>query len=390
MKYNIEITKTKQSRLNEIDFDNIPFGRVFSDHMFVADYEDGSWQNPRIVPFAPFTIHPASMVLHYGQSIFEGMKASKNMEDQPMFFRPEMHAKRMNATARRMCMPDIPEDLFLEAIHMLVGLDQAWIPPQEGSALYIRPFMFANDEFIGVRPSAKYRFIIFTGPVGPYYSKPVRLIAEQTYVRAVAGGTGEAKTSGNYAASLLPAKIAQEKGYDQVMWMDSHEFKYIQEVGTMNIFFVIDGKVITPATDGAILKGITRDSVITILREKGYEVIEKPLHIEEVAAAYDRGALQEVFGTGTAAVVSHVAEIAYGDKSMTLDLNRPDKIGTMIKAEIDGLRSGRVTDTRNWVGRRESFGVGGLICCELFGVVGCQLVLSPTHNPQLILTTSQI
>lgn len=349
MKYNINITKTKQSRLNEVDFENIPFGRVFSDHMFVADYEDGEWTKARIVPFEPFSIHPASMVLHYGQSIFEGMKASKNMDGQPMFFRPEMHAKRLNESARRMCMPDLPEELFLEALHALVALDQGWIPPQEGSALYVRPFMFATDEFIGVRPSSTYRFIIFTGPVGPYYSRPVRLIAEQTYVRAVAGGTGEAKTSGNYAASLLPAKVAQEKGYDQVMWMDSREFKYVQEVGTMNIFFVINGKVITPATDGAILKGITRDSVITVLREKGYEVIEKPVHIDEVIAAHDRGELEEIFGTGTAAVVSHVAELAYGDRVITLPAIEDRKVAPMIKDLIDGMRSGRVADTHGWV-----------------------------------------
>lgn len=349
MKYNIRITKTKQSRLNEVDFDNIPFGRVFSDHMFVADYENGSWTDLRIVPFAPFSMHPASMVLHYGQSIFEGMKASKNVDDQPMFFRPEMHARRLNASAERMCMPELPEDLFLEALHALVGVDQDWIPPQEGSALYIRPFMFATDEFIGVRPSATYRFIIFTGPVGPYYSKPVRLIAEQKYVRAVAGGTGEAKTSGNYAASLLPAKIAQEKGFDQVMWMDERDFKYVQEVGTMNIFFVVDGKVVTPATDGAILKGITRDSIITLLRDKGYEVVEKPVHIDEIVAAYDRGSLQEVFGAGTAAVVSHVSEVAVGDRVLVLPPVEDRKIGPMIKDEIDGLRSGRVEDTRGWV-----------------------------------------
>ncbi|PHN05303.1 branched-chain amino acid aminotransferase [Flavilitoribacter nigricans] len=349
MKYNINITKTKESRLNEVDFENIPFGRVFSDHMFVADYEDGEWINPRIVPFEPFTIHPASMVLHYGQSIFEGMKASKNLDGQPMFFRPEMHAKRLNASASRMCMPDLPEELFLEGLHALVGLDQGWIPPQEGSALYIRPFMFATDEFIGVRPSSKYRFIIFTGPVGPYYSRPVRLVAEQTYVRAVAGGTGEAKTSGNYAASLLPAKIAQEKGYDQVMWMDSREFKYVQEVGTMNIFFVINGKVVTPATDGAILKGITRDTVLTLLKEKGFEVIEKPVHIDEILAAHDRGELEEIFGTGTAAVVSHVAELAYGDRVITLPPIEDRKVSPMIKDWIDGMRSGRVEDTHGWV-----------------------------------------
>lgn len=349
MKYNITVSKTEASRLSSVDFDNIPFGRVFSDHMFVADYKDGEWQDLRIVPFGKFDMHPAAMVLHYGQAIFEGMKASKTVDGKAMFLRPEMHARRINASAARMCMPDVPEDLFLEALHALIDMDQAWIPPQVGSALYIRPYMFATDEFIGVKPSQTYKFIIFTGPVGPYYPKPVSLIAEQQYVRAVAGGTGEAKAAGNYAGSLLPAKIANEKGYDQVMWMDGTEFKYIQEVGTMNIFFVIDGKVITPATDGAILKGITRDSILNILKDKGYQVEERPLAIDEVVAAYEAGKLEEVFGSGTAAVIAHVAKIAYKDKEMILPPMEDRKVGAMIKAEIDGLRAGTIADERGWV-----------------------------------------
>ncbi|GJM31323.1 MAG: branched-chain-amino-acid aminotransferase 2 [Saprospiraceae bacterium] len=349
MKYDIPVTKTKHSRLSEVDFDNIPFGRVFSDHMFMADYIDGEWTNLKIIPFDRFAIHPASMVLHYGQAIFEGMKASKSFEGQALFLRPEKHAQRLNVSARRMCMPEIPEELFLEALHQLIAIDQAWIPPQEGSALYIRPYVFGNDEFIGVKPAEKYKFIIFTGPVGPYYPKPVSLIAEDKYVRAVKGGTGEAKAAGNYAGSLLPARIANQKGYDQVMWMDGKEFKYIQEVGTMNIFFVIDGKVITPATDGAILKGITRDSILTILRDKGYQVEERPISIDEVVAAHDAGKLEEVFGTGTAAVVAHVSKIAYKDRVMELPPMEDRKVGAMAKAEIDGLRSGTIKDTHNWI-----------------------------------------
>lgn len=349
MKYNIEIKKTSSSRLANIDFENIPFGRVFSDHMFVADYKNGEWTDLRITPFEAFSIHPASMVLHYGQAIFEGMKASKSIDGKPLFFRPEMHAHRLNASAARMCMPDLPPDLFLEALHALVSLDSGWIPPKAGSALYIRPYMFATDEFIGVKPSANYRFIIFTGPVGPYYAKPVSLIAERKYVRATEGGTGEAKAAGNYAASLLPAKIAQEKGYDQVMWMDGKEFKYIQEVGTMNIFFVMNGKVVTPATDGAILKGITRDSIMTILRKKGYEVEERPLSIDEVIAAHKAGQLQEVFGTGTAAVVAHVSKIAVDDQVLELPPLEEREVGEIAKKEIDGLRAGTIKDIYKWV-----------------------------------------
>lgn len=348
MKAHIHITKAKESRLNTVDFDNIPFGRVFSDHMFVADYKNGAWQDYRIVPFGHFTMHPASMALHYGQAIFEGMKASKTHDGQPMLFRPEMHARRINASAERLVMPAFPEDVFVEALHALVGLDADWIPANEGSALYIRPYMFATDEFIGVRPSETYRFIIFTGPVGPYYPKPVKLLVEQHYVRAVPGGTGEAKAAGNYAGSLLPARLAQQKGYDQVMWMGGPNMELVQEVGTMNIFFVIDGKLITPATDGAILKGITRDSILTLMREKGYTVEERPVSIHEIAAAHAAGTLQECFGAGTAAVVSHVSDIALGEQVMTLPSveNRP--IGDLIKSYINGVRSGRIPDTHGW------------------------------------------
>ena len=349
MKYSIKINKTSNSRLNNIDFDNIPFGRVFSDHMFIADYKNGKWTDLRITPFEAFSMHPASMVLHYGQAVFEGMKASKSVEGKPLFFRPEMHAHRLNASAARMCMPELPADLFLEALHTLVSIDSGWIPPKAGSALYIRPYMFATDQFIGVKPSETYRFIIFTGPVGPYYPKPVSLIAERKYVRAAEGGTGEAKAAGNYAGSLLPAKIAMEKGYDQVMWMDGKEFKYIQEVGTMNIFFVMNGKVVTPATDGAILKGITRDSILTILKKKGYDVEVRPLTIDEVVAAYDAGQLQEVFGTGTAAVVAHVSKVAVDDRVLELPPMEERKVGVYAKEVIDGLRAGTIEDTYGWV-----------------------------------------
>lgn len=349
MNHHIPVTKVQESRVASVDFGNIPFGRVFSDHMFVADYRDGHWQDYRIVPFGHFSIHPASMALHYGQAIFEGMKASKSNDGQPLLFRPEMHAKRINRSAQRLMMPDFPEDVFVEALHTLIDLDAAWIPPQEGSALYLRPFMFATDEFIGVRPSETYRFIIFTGPVGPYYAKPVRLKVEQHYVRAVPGGTGEAKAAGNYAGSLLPAHLAQKEGFDQVVWMGGPDMKHIQEVGTMNMFFVIDGTVITPATDGAILHGITRDSFLKILPEMGIPCEERPITIDEVVDAWKAGTLTEVFGAGTAAVVSHVAEIAYNDILMTLPPVEERKVGNLLKDYIDGIRSGRIADTHGWI-----------------------------------------
>ncbi len=341
--------KVQDSRVKNVDWDNLPFGKIFSDHMFVSDYKDGEWTDSRIVPFGHFTMHPASMVLHYGQAIFEGMKASKLADGTPALLSPIEHAKRLNASARRMMMAEFPEDLFVDAVSQLVSLDRDWIPPAEGSALYLRPYMFSTDEFIGVRPSETYRFCIFTAPVGPYYAKPVRLVVEQNYVRAVPGGTGEAKAAGNYAASLRPVYEANQKGFDQVVWMGGPQMTEIQEVGTMNIFFVIDGEVVTPATDGAILKGITRKNFITILRDQGYKVTERKIDIQEIADAYDAGKLEEMFGAGTAAVVSHVSELQYKDKLMTLPAVADRKVGPKLKQYIDGLRTGRVEDKFGWI-----------------------------------------
>jgi len=352
----IKITTTKESRLPSIDFDNIPFGQICSDHMYVMEYADGAWQQPEIMPMQNFSLHPANLALHYGQSIFEGMKASKHHDGTPLLFRLDKHVDRLNASARRMCMPEVPGDLFKDAIRTLVDLDQGWIPPGEGSALYLRPYMFAADEFIGVRPSNTYKFVIFTCPVGPYYAKPVSLKAEEEYVRASNGGVGEAKTAGNYAASLYPAQKAKEAGYDQVMWMDPVEFKYIQEVGTMNIFFVMDDVVYTPALNGSILHGITRDSILKILEDEGHKVVVENLSIDKVIEAYKAGKLQEVFGAGTAAVVSTVHKIAARGEVMSLN---PDqyKIAPYLKSYIENLRTGHQEDKFGWT-ERVNVGVG--------------------------------
>ena len=348
MSQNIHIRRIKDSRLSTIDFNNIPFGKTFSDHMFMADYVNGEWTNIEIKPVEPFLVHPGNLAWHYGQSIFEGMKATVDRDRNPLLFRPEEHIYRLNASARRMCMPEFPEQLFLDAVHTLVDMEKDWIPPSEGSALYIRPFMFATDETIGVRPSDNYKFIIFTMPVGPYYPKPVHLKAETTYVRAAQGGVGEAKTAGNYAASLYPAKLANEQGFDQLMWLDAKEFKYVQEVGTMNIFFVIDGKVVTPSTDGTILKGITRKSLIEILKYEGYEVEERNVSIDELVEAYDAGKLSEVFGSGTAAVISKAARLHYEGKDMIFDPENYE-VAEKAKSIINGMRSGRLEDPFGWV-----------------------------------------
>lgn len=350
MRQPIRISTIEHSRIASVNFENLPFGKVFSDHMFVVDWIGGKWTNAEIKPLAPFEVHPGNLAWHYGQSIFEGMKATRHVDGTPLLFRPEEHVYRLNNSARRMCMPEVPEALFLDAIKMLVDIEKDWIPAEEGSALYLRPLMFATDEFIGVRASDTYRFIIFAMPVGPYYAKPVHLKAETEYVRAVEGGVGEAKTAGNYAASLLPAKLAREEGFDQIMWLDAREFKYVQEVGTMNIFFVMDGKVVTPSTDGAILKGITRKSLIEILRAEGYEVEERKVAIDELVDAYKTGTLTEIFGSGTAAVVSMAERLHYNGADMTFDTTKY-KVAPLAKSLINGMRSGRLEDNYGWVHR---------------------------------------
>ncbi len=344
----ISFNTVDQSRLSSVDLTKIPFGRVFTDHMFVMDYREGNWQNARIQPIEPIEVHPANLTLHYGQSIFEGMKAAKNPEGIPLLFRPEMHAQRLNASAERMCMPQIPEEDYVEAVAQIVSLERDWIPEMPGSALYVRPFMFATDEFLGVAPSESYKFIIMTLPVAPYYSRPVSLKASHEFIRAAKGGVGEAKTSGNYAASLYASKQAKSEGFDQVLWLDGNEFRYAQEVGTMNIFFVIDHKVITPATDGAILKGITRDSFLQILRTDGFEVEERPISMDEVVEAHESGKLQEVFGSGTAAVAVDVARIAYRSHDIHLD-PKSDSLAQRLKNEINGMRTGQISDRFGWI-----------------------------------------
>jgi len=343
----IKITRTTSSHRSEVDFENIPFGKIFTDHMFVATYDGDKWTDMEIIPFGNLTLHPAMLAIHYGQSIFEGMKAGISRDGDPILFRPEMHARRLNNSARRLCMPEFPEDMFIAALEGLLRLDHQWIPTKKGSSLYIRPFMFATDEFIGVRPSDTYKMIIFTQPVGPYYREPVKLLAEKKYIRAAMGGTGEAKAAGNYAGSLLPAKLAKEQGYDQVLWLDAREFKYIQEVGTMNIFFVIDDVVVTPATTGTILKGITRDTFIQVLRDEGYKVEERLLTIDEVEEAHRDGKLSEVFGAGTAAVVAKVSEIKHMDNVMKID-TEAFKVAPLLFDRIDALRNGVADDIHGW------------------------------------------
>ena len=344
---NLSVELTKNSRVHEIDFHNLPFGKIITDHMFQIDFDGDNWVNPRIGPVEKMSLHPMNMALHYGQSIFEGMKASRSKDGVPLLFRPELHAVRMNASAKRMCMPELPEETFVEAVHALVGLEQEWIPKIEGSALYVRPFMFAMDEMIGVRPSFTYKFMIICLPVGPYYPKPIKLLVEEHFIRAAIGGVGEAKTAGNYAAALYPSKLGREQGYDQLLWLDAEQRKYVQEVGTMNIFFRFKDEVITPSTTGAILKGITRKSAIEIMRDRGLTVNERQLSMDEILERYEAGDLIEVFGTGTAALVANVEEVKYGVTFLKFDSKNWD-LSLSIRDEINQIRFGTLEDKRGW------------------------------------------
>ncbi|KXK36675.1 MAG: branched-chain amino acid aminotransferase [Bacteroidetes bacterium OLB9] len=348
MNYTFNITKVEKSAIHEFDFDNIPFGKVFADHMFMADYIDGQWTNLTIQPMAPISTHPANMAWHYGQAIFEGMKASRDAEGNAFIFRPEMHAQRFNKSAFRMNMPQMPEDLFMQAVHTLVSMEKEWIPKQEGSAMYIRPFMYATDHSIGIKVSNTYRFIILVLPVGPYYNHPVKLLAQDKYIRAVVGGVGEAKAAGNYAAAMYPTTLAKEAGFDQVVWLDGVEKKYIQEVGTMNIFFVINNEILTPALDGAILDGITRNSLITLFKDQGYKVTERRITIDEVMEAGKNGNLTEIFGSGTAAVVAPVSTLQHNEEIVELDTNnRP--ISLWAYETINGMRNRTIEDKFGWL-----------------------------------------
>ncbi len=344
---NITITKTEQSKLSELDFDNIPLGKIFTDHMFICDYDNGEWHNPRIEPIKEIGTHPATMALHYGQAIFEGMKATLDSNGVPLLFRPDKNAARLNFSADRMGMPSFPEELFSEGLKQLVKMESSWIPPQEGSAMYLRPFMYADEHFIGMRAATSYKFIIICSPAGPYFSERIKLFAEKKYIRAATGGTGEAKAAGNYAAAIKPTENAKSKGYNQVLWLDAFEHKYIQEVGTMNIFFKIAGKIITPFRDGNILDGITRMSVIDLLRDKGFEVTERPITIDEVKEASENGSLEEAFGTGTAIGIAYIQEI--GTDEGTIHVSNESPVAEDINDTLNSIKIGAIEDKFGWM-----------------------------------------
>ena len=346
----VKINKTSASRINQVDWDNLPFGKVFSDHMLLMEYSDGKWSQPEILPFGNLSLHPATSAIHYGQSIFEGMKANKDADGNVLIFRPDLNAKRFAESCERMCMPVIPEDLFTELIQKVVDLDRDWIPAKEGYSLYIRPYMFATDDFIGIKPSDTYKFIIFTCPVGAYYSEPVSVKIEEYYTRAAQGGVGRAKTAGNYAASLYPAKLAQEEGFHQLIWTDAAEHKYIEESGTMNILFEIDGKLVTPAEDmDTILRGVTKRSAVEIAQHWGVEVEERRVTVEEVVKALKEGRVTDAFGAGTAATIAQVARIGFRGEMYELPPVAERGISNKIKNYLTDLKSGKIEDELGWL-----------------------------------------
>ena len=350
----ISITRTTTPKAKP-DQNSLGFGKYFTDHMFIMDYDEGQgWHDARIVPYAPLVLDPACMMLHYGQGIFEGMKAYKGPNGETLLFRPKKNMERVNISNDRLCIPQIDTDFCVEAIKQLVKVDEDWIPTAEGTSLYIRPFIIATEVALGVHPAKSYQFIVILSPVGAYYPgglNPVKIYVEPHYVRAVKGGVGFAKTPANYAASLKAQMEAKEKGYTQVLWLNGLEKKYIEEVGTMNVFFVIGDTIVTPELNGSILAGITRDSSVELLRHWGYKVEERKISIQEVFEANEKGELKEVFGTGTAAVISPVGELNYDGKIITINNGEIGPFSHKLYDSITAIQSGKAEDVLNWTVR---------------------------------------
>jgi branched-chain amino acid aminotransferase len=345
----ITVNKAEFSKLQNFSLENLPFGKYFTDHMLEADFENGEWKNVEIKPYQPLVLDPSLAALHYGQAIFEGIKAYKTENGKPVIFRPFDNLKRFNISAKRMCMPEVPEEIFIEGMRLLIDIDKNWIPNFPNHSLYIRPFMFATDEVIGVKPSDKYKFMVLLSPTGPYYAHPMKIYVEETYTRAAPGGVGFAKNAGNYGGSMMATQIAKQHGFDQVLWTDAFEHKWLQEVGTMNVFFAFKNEIVTPSLEeGTILEGVTRDSAITVLKDLGYHVVERRISVDELMAAYEKGNLLEVFGTGTAATISQIKQLRYKEQDIVFDIPTCT-IAPQLKAELDGIRTGKLADKYGWL-----------------------------------------
>lgn len=350
---NIKVELAKTLKAKPADESKLGFGEIFTDHMFLMDYTEGiGWHDARIVPYGPIAMDPSAMCLHYGQTVFEGMKAYRTADNRILMFRPQENFKRLNQSNDRMQIPAVDEDLLLEGLEKLVELEKDWVPHSSGASLYIRPFIIATEPKLGVKPASQYLYLAVLSPSGPYYKSglnPVKIYIETKYVRAVKGGTGMAKTGGNYASSLKAQELAHEQGYSQVLWMDGVEHKYIEEVGAMNVFFVIGDEVVTPALVGSILPGITRKSAIEMLGGWGYKVSERRLSVEELVEAYRHGKVKEAFGTGTAAVISPIGELKVGDAVMTFNEGKIGAISQKLYDNLTGIQYGRLPDTHSWM-----------------------------------------
>jgi branched-chain amino acid aminotransferase len=348
---NIEITLSDFKKAKP-DVEKLEFGTQFTDHMFIMDFSpEMGWHDARIVPYQPLTLDPASMVFHYGQTVFEGLKAYLTNDGEVLLFRPEKNMARLNQSNERLCIPPIDEEFVIHALKRLIQIDREWIPAKEGMSLYIRPFVISTEPYLGVAPSRHFKFIIIMCPVGSYYKSgvnPVRILVENEYVRAVAGGTGTAKTGGNYAASLKAQEIAAAKGFSQVLWLDGIEKKYIEEVGSMNIFFIINGEAVTPSLNGSILEGVTRNSVIQLLKHWDIPVSERRVSIQEIFDLHEEGKVSEAFGTGTAAVISPVGELNWKDKTIVLNEGKTGEIAKKLYENITGIQKGALPDVLNW------------------------------------------
>jgi branched-chain amino acid aminotransferase len=344
----IAVKKTTKSRIGEVDFNDLEFGKYLSDHMFVADFENGQWQSSEVVPYAPISMTPALLALHYGQSIFEGLKAYRTKEGDLNVFRVHKHHERLQKSLERMCMPGISEDLFVSGLHALLEVDEAWVPSASGSSLYIRPLVYASESRLGVKVSDQYKFIIMTSPVGPYHNKPFRVKVEDHYTRAAEGGTGFAKCAGNYGGAFYPTQLARQQGYDQVLWTDAKEHRYIDEAGMMNVMFVLEGKLVTPRLSTAILDGVTRDSILRLAKEMGFPTEERKVSVEELEQGIVNGTLTEMFGAGTAAVVAPIAAINIKGREYNVPAVRDDSFQYRVKHALQAIRLGEVPDTHGW------------------------------------------
>jgi len=343
----IDVEETTKSRINQVDFSNLSFGKIMSDHMLVADYQDGEWQTVKIVPYGDLPMSPASSCIHYGQSIFEGIKAYKLQSGQISIFRPDQNLERFNKSAVRLAMPEIPEEIFIDGMKKLISLDSQWVPTTEGSSLYIRPFMFATEPALGVHPSASYRFIIITSPVGSYYSKPIRLKVETHYTRAAEGGVGFSKNAGNYALSLYPTQLAQEEGFDQLIWTDAREHAYIEEAGTANLIFRIGDTIITPQQE-TILRGITRLTIMDVAEKWGLKTESRKVSVKELIEGIKNGTVSEAFAAGTAATITPISEISYEGNLYTLPEVETREFSNKVLQYLNDLRYGKIEDEFGW------------------------------------------